>query len=162
MEINVQMNELEDKNTNQNFSSSSDEPIDTSDELLDVDANADVDFNERFIADCAAEAQRNRRKADEETEVTRNKAARQKAGEMIKQIEASRVQTYHTPGNHLSPLSQAPVVLPLVGENNDMPQQMFNYNVSPPGAMTTSASTAIDNNYIVVGGHLDQAIQDKI
>ena len=57
MEIDVQMNELEDKNTNQNFSSSSDEPIDTSDELLDVDANAEVEFNERFIADCAAEAQ---------------------------------------------------------------------------------------------------------
>ena len=72
------------------------------------------------------------------------------------------MQTYHTPGNHLSPLSQVPVVLPLVGENNDMPQQLFNYNVSPPGSITTSASTAIDNNYIIMGGHLDQAIQDKI
>ena len=99
---------------------------------------------------------------DEDTEATRSKAARQKAGEIIKQIEASRVQTYHTPGNHLSPLSQVPVVLPLTGENNDMPQQLFNYNVSPPGAITTSASTAIDDNYIIMGGHLDQAIQDKI
>ena len=54
------------------------------------------------------------------------------------------------------------MVLPLAGENNDMPQQLFNYNVSPPGAMTTSASTAIDDNYIIMGGHLDQAIQDKI
>ena len=68
----------------QQISSSSEEQVDTSDEFANIE---EMDINDRFIADCAREAEI--RKRD-------NKAA-----EMIKLAEASKARLIATPGNHL-------------------------------------------------------------
>ena len=73
------------KLVDQNCSSLSDDRIDTSDELMEVDT-ADLDFNERFIADCTAEAQR--KKSQAANDDTMKKLARDKADHMTREVEA--------------------------------------------------------------------------
>ena len=69
------------------ISSSSDEPIDTSDELLD-----DVD---NFIADCAREGQRMKQNIAEET----GKRSQSQGDRLIHQTEEGRARAMATPGN---------------------------------------------------------------
>ena len=109
-------------------SSSSDEQIDTSDELMEVD----IDMNECFIADCEAEAKRKREHPDH-----RDKdPARQQADDYIHDVEAAKAKMLQTTGNELN-------------------IQSLEFN-SP------RVTTAVDENYILVGSHVDLLTREKI
>ena len=89
---------------------SSDERIDTSDELMEVD----LDFNEKFIADCAAEAVNRRKRSypeedcNEKVQVKKSNAKEQ-AVSRIRDIETNKIRLMTTPGNEKI-LSNIPVL----------------------------------------------------
>ena len=79
-------------------STSSEDQINMSDELMDVD------INEQFIAECAAQAERKRgtkrpmrEEADDWNDSRQNKLSH--GAEMVKEAEASRARIFGTPGN---------------------------------------------------------------
>ena len=122
---------------------------------MEVDAN-ELDFNERFIADCAAEAQRKKNEAGNE-DISR-KLAREKADDMTCEVEAHRARAYTTPGNP---------------NTFNLPQQTNYYsnaigggvvnNLQPPTEVPQLAFTAsVDDNYIAIGGNIDAQLQEKI
>ena len=74
-------------------SSSSDEPIDTSDEMMDVD------INENFIADCEKEAGRGRDELMDDNRSRDRENVHKQTGDIIKEAEASRARIFQTPGN---------------------------------------------------------------
>ena len=113
-------------------SSSSEERIDTSDEMMEVD---DLDINECFIADCQAEANRGRLYQDAPDEREPNPAE-----ELIRKAEAAKAKIYTLPGN----------------EN-----QMTNY-VSQGGQPESDKVMDVDQNYIMVGAHIDANLQERI
>ena len=116
--------------------SSSDEQIDTSDELMKVD----MDINDHFIADCQQEAKwlsgqmGNNGFANDEFDDTQilqenwKRKSLETADEMIREAEASRAKIFQTPGN----------------ESNYV------------------HTSLVDDNYMVIGAHVDLLTQDKI
>ena len=91
---NKQSDECDVRNT-----SSSDEVIDKSDELMDID----MDINDKFIADCAAEANRHKRPYPDEQEPdedTARQTAKDHAERVIKNAEAAKIRMLGTPGNY--------------------------------------------------------------
>ena len=120
-----------DKQNKCNSSSSEEERIDTSDELMEVD------FNEKFIADCEAEATRRKRSFDQPPEDKRINQAE----EMIREHENRKIRMLGTPGNY----------------GWDSNNRFFGGN-----ATAVQHSTVVDENYMLVGGHVDQALRDKI
>ena len=80
---------------------SSDEHIDTSDELMDIEG--DDELNKRFIADCASEARRRLAEkrpypVDDEEPQTEVNEARQQVEKVIREAEASRVTALNNKG----------------------------------------------------------------
>ena len=114
---------------------SSEDKNDTSDELMEVDD----ELNSRFIADCvsnvgAETSDRNRsRSGDREGETSR---ARNQADKIIRGAEAAKAHVFGTPGK----------------------DQVLYKNTNN---CNTSAAT-VDENYIIVGAHLDEALIDKV
>ena len=108
-------------------SSSSEERIDTSYELMEVD------FNDQFIADCQAEAaKRSRNRAELGIETRPGEPS----DRIIRQAEASKVKLFATKGN----------------------TNLLNWNQTD--AAVSSAN--IDENYLIIGAHIEQGLQQKI
>ena len=118
---------------NQRLSSSSDEPVDTSDELLDVD-----DINERFIADCAREAMKGCQCSQQnDSDLPANEQAKSpkvKAEEVIRKAETARARMLPTPGM--------------------FPHQ---WNLT-----AVQHSSIVDEKYIAMGLLVDQNLKEKI
>ena len=134
------------KGTDRNNSSSSDEDkIDTSDEMLELGEVNEVNENvESFIADCAAEAARSRKRSmsrQEETERSEcdrqrlmDEDPQQQAEKLIREAEASKARILTTPGK-------------------------FKGN-GVNGA--TYHSTMVDENYMAIGGFVEPNLCEKI
>ena len=105
-------------NKQNRVSSSSEDQIDTSDELMEME----VDINECFIADCAQEAKRRKTSFPEQTEQGHVSAAK-----MICQSEAQKEFIHTTPGKEFG-----------------------------------TKLTNVDDNYAMVGAHIDPQICEKI
>ena len=123
---------------------SSNEQIDTSDDLMDVD------INQQFIADCAAAAAiktkpgggQSSQDENEECDQPRNDCRRE---EVTLEVEAAKARMFTTPGK------------------NQPINSMFEYDkaqISPPTIQ--KYSSLVDENYLVVGSHLDGGLQNKI
>ena len=126
-------------------SSSLEDQIDTSDELMEID------INEKFIADCETEAARQRQRDHNETTDGQNNADRHhdaskqnQTMDMIQESEASKARMYTTPGN-------APLI------NSEL-----NIETNQVSPLTQHYSSMVDENYLVIGSHLDGSIQNKI
>ena len=124
--------QLESDKVRNRESSLSDDQIDTSDEMMEVDQS----IHDKFIADCEAEATRRRSKSRDETD-----RARCEADDIIREAEAGRAQVYAMPGK--------PNVI--VNEN----LEGLNFSVHQPAAEA-------DENYVMVGSNLDQSLRDKM
>ena len=132
----------EDKQQNElRQSSSSEDRIDTSDEMMEVDQ--DLDFNDRFIADCAEEAARRKRNQGVDDQLP-GTSGRMQAEDKIHQAEASRVKIYNFPGNEM--LGNQELI--------SCGQHALVFANQP--------TSVTDENYIVMGAHLDQSLIEKI
>ena len=116
-------------------STSSEDKINTSDELMEVDCD-------KFIADCREEARRMSEGRDKGSPSVQNK----------------RVDYYEYPGDRM------------VREAENARVHMFsiptgkNLNCQPMSGVGESSVShaAIDEEYLVIGGHIDAALQQKI
>ena len=88
-------NTLPGKREDKRESSSLDEQIDTSDELIDV-VGTDLDFCDKFIAECATGGKR--RKMDDKE----GSNPQGEAEEVIKNAEAAKIRMLTTPGNNFN------------------------------------------------------------
>ena len=79
----------------QNASSSSEEPVNSSNEIMEVD----MDFNDRFIADCEREAAQMAKAKEDQWQIVQGPGPKDKALDMIKQAEANKARILATPGN---------------------------------------------------------------
>ena len=123
---------IDDKSKEHRNSSSSEEHIDTSDELMEVD----LDINDRFIADCQEEANRQQ----QARQIADPQPSR---GEMIIcEAEMGKARIYGTPGKQA---------------NN-----VIANNCSPKSLVVGPMSTVVDEFYIMVGAHIDDSLQEKI
>ena len=86
-------------------SSSSEEQMDTSDEIMDMDVDLNI-VSERFIADCEQEAIRRQSGASQEMETSPEVGARRLAKEKIKEAEASKARILSTPGKQSNLLNK--------------------------------------------------------
>ena len=114
---------IPDKKTHE--STSSEEPIDTSDELREVDC-------EKFIADCQEQARRDsasRVKAQEQPQMQEFPGDR-----MIKEVKNARARVFMSKGKD---------------DVNIVSRQNLSYS-------------AMDEEYLVIDGHADSALQQKI
>ena len=114
-------------------SSSEDGRIDNSDELMEIDCN-------KFIAECAAEAS-HRKRAYPQVQY-RRPDPQETADDVIRRAEAGKIRMLPTPGNYQNPIQ---------GEFG-----RFN------GGTANQHSSVVDENYIVVGSHIDPSLRDKI
>ena len=134
---------------NNRDSTSSEERMDTSDELMEIEGELDV--NERFIADCAAEARRAQAARDgrpaPQAQYTGRRGPSTEEGEnIIRQNEANKANLYATPGNY-------PI---------NMPSQLREFHNAPGQCSAAQAAVTVDENYLVIGSHVDSAVQQKI
>ena len=118
-------------------STSSEDKIDTSDNLMEVE----VDVNDRFIADCAAEAERQKLKGkgDNRTQGHHDSRDRQCAAKgVITEAERNRTRIFATPGT---------------SSFNPFWLQQSSKSIK---------SAEVDENYLIIGAHIDPQIQQKI
>ena len=126
---------------NKRDSSSLEERVNTSNELMDVD----LDIHDKFIADCAEEAKRLRKDREDEVQ-----SARERADDTIRQAEAGKAQMFATPGKTLAFEKQV--------NHDNQSSARWNFELS-----CQRASTAMDDNYLMIGGNsIDQTLQEKI
>ena len=121
---------------NRRESSSSEEHIDTSDELLDVD---------KFIADCQESVRR--RTQDDKGEQHLKKQMNQ-ADQIIKDAEENKARMLATPGN-------CQINFPVI--HNQLEPGQINAPL-----MAHQQATLVDENYLVIGGHVDEALRVHI
>ena len=111
----------------------SDEPIDTSDELMEID---NVEMQERFIAECQAEARRRRSTSTRPRSPPPPPENQDHGEEMTREAEMSKARLLPTRGN------------------SNLPVDEF--------VIQDSYSSVADENYLVIGGNLDQSLKQKI
>ena len=119
-----------------------------------------MNINEKFIADCAAQAEVNCRNHSE-NDMNNHRGNRNDGHqnedrqvdhgeEHICEAEASKARMFATPGN---------------------PDNLVNWSIVNPGCNQPELmqpnpmqqySSVVDENYLVIGAHLDIAIQNKI
>ena len=149
-EITFKVMPLEVVSTKQNReSSSSDKRIDTSDELMEIDEAVNIDFNEKFIADCVAEARR--KCVHPQKEEIEHRPSTQD-NNIITNAEAAKICMLGTPGKQYEALHQC----------RRCACSQFNgvdRFVLPPQQQHLSM---VDENYMVIGMHVDAALRDKI
>ena len=134
--INQNSNESIHESVRNRESTSSEDRIDTSDELLQL--GDDMDINDKFIADCAAEARRRKRSYPDDE--LKNAPRDMPGHSIIEKTEAGKIPMNKTAGN----------------DNLEVLGQRFsNFNVR-------SNSMLVDENYLMIGQHLDVSLQDKI
>ena len=69
--------------------------MNSSDEIMEVD----MDFNDRFIADCEREAAQMAKAKEDQQPIVQGPGPKDKALDMIKQAEANKARILATPGN---------------------------------------------------------------
>ena len=111
---------------NQDYSS--DERIDTSDELMEVD----YDIQDKFISGGASDAGNNRKQPHPEDQLPYQPTAREQADNLIRANEKNKIEMLTTPGR-------------FCGGNN-----------------TIQLCSAVDENYMVIGMHLESNLREKI
>ena len=133
---------------NKNDSSSSDERIDTSDELMEIDDHEiNVDLSDQFIADCATEARANRDKQGNGERTTKDKESRRMTGEIsrseqvIWDAKTAKARLLATPGN--------------------LNSQLFDANNHWQQSIGSIQSTNMDENYLVIRNQVEASIQQK-
>ena len=141
-----------------NESSSSDEQINTSDEVTEMD----VDINEQFISDCNNAARKRTyaeagtsRQADKtrprDREAMNPDSVEAHRAEEVREREASKARMFATPGNSDN----------INGDFNCLNVNGFEANQgSPP--LIQQYSSMVDENYLVIGSHVDGTTQNKI
>ena len=133
-------------------SSSEDQAVDTSDELMEVDVEGD--FNDRFIAGCRQEAMDRRRSCQGDRHRERSVGLKpgpsmEEGEQIIRQAETNKANLYATPG--INNVSVPPNLdwlkgVGLVDRQNN----------------AAHAAASLDENYLVVGSHIDATLQQKI
>ena len=123
---------------NNRNSTSSEDQIDTSDELLDVD---------KFIADCQEDARRRSHEVvDRDPDYRRHKLDGQnetdQSTQIIREAEASKAAMLATPGNYQSTCNRITINLELTG--------------------TKQQASEVDENYLVIRGNIDEVMRRKI
>ena len=118
-------------------STSSDEPIDTSDELMEIDNVDNIvgGENKKTRLPCEGNEQNDHR--------DRSNEIRQKTAEFTRRAEDGKVRAYATPGE------------------NQFTEVMVDKYLQDIRSQQTSEqhhSAIVDENYIVVGQHLDRTI----
>ena len=111
---------------------SSEDRIDMSDELMEVD----MDLNDKFIAECAEEARRRKRALPEEDNI--RSTAQIQADAQIREAEAAKIRMMGTPGT------------------SNLMHDQFN------GFTAKQHSSVVDENYMMIGSHIDSSLRDKI
>lgn len=127
-----------------NSSSSEDDRVDTSDELIEFEMN-NVNVNE-FIADCESEAKRRKDSLTTEKEKQVMDPVQEQSEQIIHEAEASRARILSTSGKCQRNLT-------LINQFEEG---------RATATMPIQHSAQVDENYIVVGGHLDLALKEKI
>ena len=129
--------EISFKTTHLRDSTSSEDQVDTSDELIDIDLNNVVGGKD---------------KARQPNEGGRQPAVRMvkdKGDDALKEAEAAKARMYATPGE----------------ETSDMVDRFLNdfrFKQLDRQQCTNHPSALVDENYLVMGSHLDQTMIDKI
>ena len=116
--------------------SSSEDKIDTSDELMEIN------INEQFILDCQRQAQKDEQSCRQQQHQHQQDQAEpdplEKSQQVIREAEAAKARMFNTKGNY----NYHPATL------NFLPNSM--------------RSVDIDENYLIIGTHVDMATQQKI
>ena len=122
-------------------SSSSEDPIDTSDEMMDIDV---CNVNENFIADCKTDVnQRKHSYSHNERETTsqandREVDFQEQTDAVIRQEESAKARILATPGKS--------------------PDHFDRFL----GNSAIQHSSMVDENYLTIGGNLDPSMREKI
>ena len=107
----------------------------------------DLDINDRFIADCQAEAKRMRSYPDTiPEEQTPEDHARKEADEAVRDAEASKAKMFKTSGNYLESFANCQ------NTNNVMHLNKNDY----------VCISLVDDNYMVIGAYVEPSLQEKI
>ena len=119
----------------QRDSSSLEDRIYTSDELMEIDD----EIQNKFIADCTAATEQRRCRSSYD----KNNDARRARDKIIREAEAHKKSTFNMPGN---------------GFNN----VGFNQMQSNQGHEVNYQSIAVNENYLVIGFHVEKSLQEKV
>ena len=109
------------------------------------------DFEDLFIADCAAAATdgRARERSGSTAAPVQREVDLDIADRAVREAEAGKARMFMTPGkNCVSPMQMM----------NDSPIK----NPDPHELFPVHHHAVVDEEYLVVGGHIDQALQEKI
>ena len=121
-------------------STSSEDHVNTSDELMEID------INEQFIAECAAEAsQVDKRNSKEQPQLVST------SEQVICEVEAAKARMFKTPGNEQ---------IDMYMRQGEVSRDIGEY--SGQGAHQIQHSALVDKNYMVVGAHIDKVLKQKI
>ena len=123
------------KEVDKRDSTSSEEQIDTSDELIEMDVH------DKFIAECAAEAS-NRKRTYPYTDEG-GQEMHDRAETIIREAEAARIRMLGTPGKNF-------------GTCTDRPHNCFAV------CSTLQHSALVDENYMTIGAYVDPNLREKI
>ena len=135
------------KVNNKRDSSSSEDRIDTSDELMDMEDNSPNAYRanidpDKFIADCVEKARRSNDNDTRDKQEGGRPSFVEESEKVIREAEAAKVRLYGTPGRgqcHKNAINW-PVPMPVGGE----------------------FAALVDENYLVIGSHVDRILQLKI
>ena len=127
---------------NKRDSSSSEERIDTSNELMEIDVN------DQFIADCAKQAERQKQQHHQRPEDNPTEDM-ERSQQVIREAEASKARLFATKGRQNQIISTIPNVGNWVENNLDNEENVVR-------------SADVDEKYLVIGAHVDPLIQQKI
>ena len=142
-------------------SSSSEDSIDTSDELIEIET--DHDIHDKFIADCARQVQRdeahrreieyrrNDKHQDQQEEFATNKQRDllERSQEVIKEAKALKARLFATKGNCNYNFPNIEII-DQWGANN------------MEGESSSMRSADVDEKYLVIGAHINIFMQQKI
>ena len=119
-------------------SSSSEEGINTSDELIEKD----TEINDRFIADCEQQVRKSAKRGEEvpserglQQTGLDDPTPRNRSDAIIREVEWARATMFSTPGK---------------ADNDINPRNNLEF------------ISVVDENYIMVGAHIDSSIKEKI
>ena len=128
----------------QRDSTSLEDQVNTSDELMEID------INEQFIAECAAEARNSRQKDAREPHTPKEISTGE---QIIQESEAAKARMFKTPGNEQ-------IDRFLNHRRSLVDQDVIGY---PEGANhQVQHSAVVDENYMVIGAHIDKLLKQKV
>ena len=125
--------------------SSEDKMIDTSDEMLELDCD-------KFIADCREEAERRSAEHPSQHAPPPKEQRKEYPGErLIRETEMGRVRMYKSTGKEFHNSNQMEVECLQLEQGGN-----------PASLARLGHTSAMDEEYLVIGSHIDSALQQKI